>query len=226
MDHLLRQAAKCYVEAQWADDACRVFEQVGNFARAAYYHEKQSRWARAAHFYALAGQWRSAARCYLLCDSPVEAADCLLRVNQPLNAAWYLSHLAHHFVRAESVARTVIPASRAEKLGIDLVVARCQAGTGAHGRAARELRSIVEQFGELLTMPHLIEWALAVAEALRRPDLTALVYAAAVNSGVPDASEKWQQWSAQMLGSKIILPAHEPEERVNNRWEILDRRPA
>jgi tetratricopeptide (TPR) repeat protein len=204
--HLLQRAARCYALAQWDDDACRVCEQLGYYVKAAQYHERQGRWVQAAQLYSRAAQWPNAARCYLKCNHPAEAAECLLRSGDSLRAAWYLAELAHHFIRAESIARNFERKSGIDELTVDLIIARCHAGTGAHADGARRLIAGLGRLGQPRTAAYLVDWALAVAEALHRPDLVALVYAAAIDSGYSNAVDRWRQWSAQRIGCAFILP--------------------
>lgn len=211
-ERLLKKAAICYVTAGWDEDACRLFEHLNIPTRAAYHHERLGRWEQAANCYARVGRWSNAARCYLNCNRPVEAAACLLRDGQSLLAAWYLADLAHQFIRARSIVSTFRVTSPADECALNLIVARCLSGTGAPAEAARRLRSVLEWLSQGPAKPDLIEWALSVAQALRRPDMTALVYAAAVNSGALGAGEKWQRWAAETLGTEFILPLREHVE--------------
>ncbi len=51
------------------------------------------------------------------------------------------------------------------------------------------------------------DWLLAVAESISRPDLTALVFAAAHQAGVPDAHQRWRIWSGKALGDVAGVPS-------------------
>ena len=122
---LLQKAARCYAIAGWADDACRMFEELGDDRHAAPYHEQQGRWEQAARCYARAGEWQNAARCYLRCDQPDEAAECLSKAGQIQQAAWVWADQAHRFRRAESAVRGIVPESDADRLAVELIMARC-----------------------------------------------------------------------------------------------------
>lgn len=206
---LLDKALQCYLAAGWLDDACRVSEQLGDFARAGQLHERQGRSEEAAKAYARAGLWREAARCFERCDRPAEAADCLLKAGENLAASWLLAERAHRFVHALDVAQRLAPASPGEELFRELVVARCEAGTGEHGAAARRLRAAMAKLKDLESVQERLrceEWTVAVARNLRRPDLTALAFAAAFQAGNPGAEERWEIWAMETLGDASGIP--------------------
>jgi len=206
---LLHQAARCYANARWDDDACRVFEQLGEDRRAAHFHELQERWEQAAACYARAGDWQGAARCYLRDNRPLDAAECLMKAGQTLQAAWTLADLAHHFRRAEFTARQFAAESVPDRLAVELIIARCEAGAGSSTEAAKRLKGAVTQFRDLPVDPRrqqLNEWAFVVAEALHRPDLMATIHAASVTSGLLRASEQWERWAMEFFGDTTGVP--------------------
>lgn len=211
---LLQMAARCYAAAGWAGDACRVFEQLGDDRNAAAYHEQLGRWRQAALCYARASDWQSAARCYSRCNLHDDAAECLLRAGQTLQAAWMWADLAHRYVRAEAAVREAALESEADRVAVELILARCDAGRGSPTEASRRLRQAVSQFPDLppdANRRRLYDWAFAVAEALQRPDLTALIHAAAVSSGIPRAHEQWESWATGTLGDATGVPRSEDE---------------
>lgn len=206
---LLEKARQCYLAAGWLDDACRLSEQLGDHARAGQLHERQERWEAAAEAYVRAGLWREAARCFERCGRTRDAAECLLKAGEPLAASWLLAETAHRFAHAREIAEQIVPTSPPEELLRTLVVARCEAGTGEHPAAARRLRRAMADLGRLegaLERRRVEDWAVAVAQSLRRPDLTALVYAAAFAAGNVGAAERWEIWARQSLGDASGVP--------------------
>jgi hypothetical protein len=45
-----------------------------------------------------------------------------------------------------------------------------------------------------------------VARSLRRPDLTAQIYADAYQAGNPEAEERWARWALEALGDAGGIP--------------------
>lgn len=206
---LLNRAAHCYLSADLLDDACRCFEQLEDYARAARLHERRERWEPAARCYERARTWADAARCYLHCALPEEAARCLLKTANPLEAAWILAEQAHHFERAHAVSQAITPTGLAEALAVKLITARCQAGWQHPEQAAAILRDVLRRLADLEANPErqrLETWALAVAEVLQRPDLSASLHAAAVVAGTPGAVRRWEVWALQHLGDATGVP--------------------
>jgi hypothetical protein len=245
---LLHRAARCYRAAGLADDACRCFEQAGDPVTAARLHEQQQRWEQAANGYTAGGAWAEAARCWLRCHRPAEAADCLGKAGDPLRAAWVLADQARLYRRARSLLRQVADETGTTQLGVALVRARCDAGTGAHESAARGLRHVLDRLRQPASQPsrpstggaeepgrpaaapagprrpavvgvhavELTEWALAVAEALHRPDLAVLTHAAATAAGLPNAEQNWEQWAVAILGDATGVPVRETVEQLRD----------
>ena len=208
-EELLRRAANCYLGADWVDDACRCFEQLGDDALAARLHERQGRFLQAAQGYERAHHWTDAARCYQRCELPSEAATCLLRAGDRWQAAWLLVDRAGRWQRARLLAQELTPTTPVETLALELLLARCEAA-GAHPRAAAaRLQRVLQRLIEVPTgaeRQQLESWAFAVADCLRRPDLIATLHAAAVVAGMPGASKRWESWALSSLGDATGIP--------------------
>lgn len=200
---LLQRAAQCYARAGWPDDAVRLFVQLGNDRQAAPYHEQLGHWEAAAACYTRLGDWGNAARCHLAAKQPAESAECTLKAGQPYDAAWLWADQAHHFRRAEATLSDITPATESDRIAVALIQARCEAGLGAATSAARRLnRAIVQLRSAPPDLQHrrLHDWAHTVARVLHRPDLTVLIHASAVATGLPNAQADWASWAAQALG--------------------------
>ncbi len=206
---ILRRAAACYNRAGWEEDACRLYEQVGDERHAAAFHERLGRHERAARGYERVGEWRDAARCYLLCERPDEAAECQLKAGDVIEAAWTLAHLAHRFGRAEALAAQFSANSESDHLAVNLILARCDAGAQRSSEAAQRLHASVQPLRGLSDVRRfpLFQWTFAIADVLRRPDLSAILHAAAVSAGLPQAGERWEEWALNTLGDAAGVPA-------------------
>lgn len=204
-DHaaLLSKAVACYWRANCNDDACRCLEKLGDFSGAAPWHERAGRWDRAARCFEQAGQWVAAARCYRQAGEPLEAARCLVHAGEWLEAGWLLAHEAHRPDRARAVLAKVNPRTTEEQLALALAQARCLAGNEryAAGNAVRRAADGLAQTAPGWGRERVFEWALALAEVLDRPDLTAQLYAAAVDAAMLQAAEHWEKWALARLGN-------------------------
>lgn len=200
---LLNKAASCYWQAGCNDDACRCLEKLGDFHGAAPLHERAGRWDRAAWCFEQAGHWSAAARCYRQVGEPLEAARCLVNAGELLEAGWVLAHEAHRPDRARAVLAQVNPQTAEERLALALAKARCTAAgeRQATGHAVRRVADGLAQTAPGPGQERVIDWALALAEVLDRPDLTAQIYAAAIETAVPQAAERWEQWALKRLGN-------------------------
>ncbi len=208
-NELIQRAVKCYAVAGWADDACRLFERLGDFRSAASYHERQGRWLEAASCYSSAGEWQSAARCFLQRNRYNDAAQCLEKAGDKIHAAWLWAHEVHRFRYAQTIARKEKPETEPDRLAVQLVLARCGAGLKKKTQAAKQLRQVIDILGTLaldMNRDRLNRWAFAVAHSLVRPDLTALIHAAAVSAQVPEAGEQWETWAIDALGDAAGVP--------------------
>jgi hypothetical protein len=207
---LLSRASRCYLAAGWADDACRCLEHLANHQAAARLHEQSRRWEQAAAHYALAQDWHGAARCYLSLGRPEPAAEALIRAGDLVHAGWILAEQAHLFARARTLLAGFATESETLRLAVEIVLARCEAGTGAPAEAARRLARAALRLRELRPGPdrsRVEEWALAVGDALRRWDLIALVHAAAVTVGVPGAAARWESWALKTFNDPTGIPS-------------------
>lgn len=206
---LMQKAARCYLAANSPDAACRCLEALGDFAGAARLHESQGRWAQAAAGHEAAGDWAAAARCHLSAGQPAAAAEAYLRAGEALEAAWVLADLVGRYDRARAEAGRVPRDTEVRRHGAELVLARCDAGAGAERAAALRVRAFTEGLGQMAVMVamRLMPWALAVTAALRRPDLTAELYAAAVAARMPGAEREWERWALRELGDATGVPA-------------------
>lgn len=208
---LLKRAAQCYASAGWTEDACRLFEVLGDPHSAAPFYERQGSWEQAARCYAQSGEWSRAARCYQACDQANQAAECFLKAGQALQATWIWAHQTHQFLRAETEANQIKAESEFEQLAIQLILSRCEVGTGARLQAAKRLGQVVER---LRTLPpnvnwrQLYEWAIAIAEVLHRPDLTICLHSTATTLNISGLQETWEQWSVEVLGEAtgVVMP--------------------
>ncbi len=221
---LLRRAANCYLSAARVDDACRCFEQLQEHARAARLHEHQERWLAAARGYEQAGLWQDAARCYERCDWPNEAAACLLQSGERLPAAWLLVDRAQRWRRAHLLAQEITPDSLADRLALELLLARCETA-GGHARAAAvRLQRVIEQFDQLSPGParqRVEAWAFSVTDHLQRPDLCAALHAATVAAGSPGAARRWESWALATWGDATGVPLEPIEEDTQSAAAIL-----
>jgi hypothetical protein len=212
---LLVRAAECYQRAGWIADACRCFEGAQRWQQSAQLHEEREQWGPAARAYFRAEEWAAAARCHHRDGQPASAADCLLRDGDVLPAAWLLADTLHRFARARAVLTEVRFRTPAATLSRELVLARCEAGTGAASAAARRLHETLARLGEVRPgsgRRRIEQWADAVAHALHRPDLVALVHAAATRAEIPGAAARWESWATTSLGDASGLPLPRPED--------------
>lgn len=203
---LLQRAAQCYARAGWTPEAGRAFERMGDHARAASCHEQMGHWDEAARAYSRASEWESAARCWLRGDRPEDAAECLHKAGQTIEAAWLLADRAGRFGQASDLVGEGLPDEPLDRVAVELIRARCDAGQRPHhARGARRLRDVIAQLAGLTDSrrARLFERAFAVAEALGRPDLAALLHATAVSSRLPGATAHWDRWAEDRLGSPV-----------------------
>ena len=229
---LLQKAAQCYIQAGWLTEACRVWVQIGDYHQAAQIYEQQSQWAEAASCYRQAQNWSKAAFCYLKDGQAEAAAECWIAGGETLKAAWlWVSQLKQVYRTKESLSSFVVE-TEIQRIEIELINAHCEASRGKKRSSAKRLR---EQLEPLLNnpQPHLYQWALTIAEVIKRPDLTALIYATAVRAKVPNASSQWETWALAKLGDATGVPKEETGENlipyefevitVNRRGEIITR---
>lgn len=206
-EDLRKRAAQCYAMAGWGDDACRMFELLGDRRRAAPYYEQRGLWLAAADCYAAVAEWQNAARCYRLGDRYDDAGECLLRADRPIQAAWVWADLAGLYQRATHTVQSLEVGEVTEQLAVELILARCEAGTGTSG-AGRRLREAIVQLVEIpfdFRVQELKQWAFAVASELQRPDLTMMLYAIGLEAKHPGAATQWEEWLATRMGTGGLL---------------------
>lgn len=213
---LLRRAARCYAHDAWAGDACRLLAQLGDDRSAAPYFEQLGQWAQAGASYARSGQWRPAARCWQQAGEPAEAADCLVQGGEPIEGAWLFAHHASQFIRARNLLAQLPDDVEHDPLAVALVAARCDAGVKKVSQAAGCLRTVADR---LLAQPsapsrhRVLDWAFALADELRRPDLAATLHAMAFQTDVPDARQRWEEWADGELGETTGIPEEDEAAR-------------
>ena len=193
-EQLLRKAIYCYQQVGMMDDVCRCLEKLGDYLAAARIHEQQQRWLPAAEAYRQAQAWLDAARCYWQCEHSFaeEAAECFVKAGERLQAAWAYAEGAQRFYRARLVLQQTPIETIVEEVSRDLILARCEAGTGSAQKAGFFVHNVLTRFPELpLGYRQRIEnWAVTVAQHLSRFDLVATVYAIA-EQGTLTLSDTW-----------------------------------
>ncbi|WAN69556.1 SUMF1/EgtB/PvdO family nonheme iron enzyme [Moorena producens JHB] len=230
---MLIKAAQCYVKAGWLADACRVWEEIGEYRQAAAIYEQQEKWSQAAQCYVKNQDWSKAAQCYLRNAQPEAAAECWTQAGDTLKAVWIRTDYLKQHYQTQLALRDITPQTATEELEIELILARCEAGARKTKQAAARLRQILSRFKNS-HKKHLYEWALRVAEVLNRPDLSALIYSKAVKARMPNAIAEWETWAMATLGEATGIPQPEEEEEedlnsfsfevvtVNPRGEIIN----
>lgn len=211
-EELLRRAARCYLTANLMDDATRLFLETGDGHAAGLCLERLGRYEEAARTYRRIPEWDHAARCFLRAGLPAEAGEALVMAEDHLQAGWVLAHLAQHYVRATALATAFVPNSEAERLGREVVLARCEAGTQHPVEAAVRLGHVAAAMSQIHSIDpvrnYVWNWCFDLAEVLRRPDLTAGIHAAAVTAGVAGAEERWQEWTAGLMDEPVKRMRH------------------
>lgn len=201
---LLEAAARCYLRAGDPGDACRCFEAMGAWGEAASLHENAGRVREAALAYERAQRFLDAARCYRASAQPEGEARCLLHAGETLRAAWILAHELGRVHEAQALATGIAAGSAEEQAAALLVIARCEASRGDRSVAARKLREASALLrGIAVGSPwhRLADWALALCEALRRPDLAALVLTTTPQGSA--AEVVWDQWAQRTFGEAV-----------------------
>ncbi|AFZ01321.1 formylglycine-generating enzyme family protein [Calothrix sp. PCC 6303] len=232
---LLQKAAQCYMKAGWFADACRVWEQLGEYHQAAQIYEEQENWQKAAQCYEQAQNWAKAAECYLIGDEPEAAANSWLQAGETLQAAWIWSDSLKQVYRTKVELSNFIPQTEIQALEIELITARCHAISAKKRESALILREQLNQILKLVTpsQRHLYTWGLRIAEVIKRPDLTALVYATGYRAKLPNVCKEWEIWAIATMGDATGIPkeeaaAEEPSYEfkvvtVNRKGEIIKR---
>lgn len=203
---LLHKAARCYARANWPDDACRLFLLLRDDQSAAPFLEQQGRHREAAACYQRLGNWAAAARCHLRTGDYDRAAEALYHAGDRLQAAWIWAHHANRPAHAETVLNEIAADPDPDEAAVDLVRCRCHAAAGRRRDAARLFRRLLPRVTESGDLPRHLDRMLAIAQVLSRPDLAALIHAAAYRAGMPDAPRRWQDWAEETLADVAGIP--------------------
>jgi len=229
---LLKKAAECYVKAGWLNDACRVWEEMGEYEQAAPTHEQLGNWLQAAYCYEQMENWKKAADCYLKGEQAETAANIWLKAGDPLKAAWIWVDSLKQNYRTQGAMSQIVPQTATQAIEKELIIARWEANRGNKGESGKRLREQIEPIRQTLTpnQSHLYEWALKVAKVLKRVDLTALIYSTAYRAKMPNVCEQWEQWAIGRWGDATGVPTEEAADTdefevvtVNSRGEIIHR---
>jgi hypothetical protein len=192
---LLRQAATCYQRGGWPHEAARCYREAGSPGLA----------ARA---------WEDA-------GAMVDAATDFAAAGMVGEAGWLLVHHLGDPTAARAVIagipvreRSLGPGAIAFAPLLDrLVLARCDVADGVVDRESRDaLSAVMDRLanrGRVSTPENLESWAVLTAEAMQRPDLVALIFAAAVRGHHHGALARWREWSQRALHEPLVLPPGE-----------------
>jgi hypothetical protein len=195
---LYEKAASCYYQAQLFPDAIRC--------------------------YRLAGAYRHAADLNLSRGAYREAAADLECAGLPEYAGWVLAHLAGDPMAARAAVTrfSLVPdPERAPRDGTgaspppdnplrhQLVLARCKIADGAPPASILPViqdvcAELADRDGNYDRLAE--EWAIALAEHVRRYDQVALVFAASVRGRRHGAEQRWAQWAAHIMGMEVTIP--------------------
>ncbi|MCG8425666.1 MAG: soluble NSF attachment family protein, partial [Proteobacteria bacterium] len=145
---LWRSAGRCYARARRYEDAGRCYREAGDASKAAEYYERAGMYEAAAEQYQEAGQIARASWMY-----------------------------GHYLRRYESGRRALGQGHESrgvlEREQWRLARARCEAGMGHKTRAVRAVLDALQRAKMLPAWERckLREWAVGVAEGVKRPDL-------------------------------------------------------
>jgi hypothetical protein len=205
---LLNQAAGSYAQARWIHDAARCYRAAGAYRRAADAWRQVGAVAEAATDFAAAGMAAEAAWIFVHELGDVAAARAVLRDVPPRDDS------------ASQPARVMAK----DDLERRLASARCDV---AEQRSCDDAIAVLEEVMGFLQRPD-YSWGLTdvegravdLADVMLRPDLAALVFAAAVRGGHASAAERWDAWSRRALGVPLQLP--DPDTDV--AWRGVEQR--
>jgi hypothetical protein len=206
-NEMLTAAARCFLRAGDQDEAGECYELVGAWAEAASLHDNAGRGAQAAVMYQRAGRWLDAARCHRASGRPETEAYCLEAGGDPLGAAWVLAHDVGNPQKAELLLSNTELASLVDKLAGELVHARVEAALGDTRASAKRLSATFARIRGFQgpIRERLSAWALAVTEALRRPDLGAVVLVTVMES-TSGSERTWDAWAQRVFGEPVPPP--------------------
>ena len=176
---LLQRAARCYVIEGWADDACRLFDTLGDDRSAAPYHERLGRFYVAAQCYYRVSEWQNAARCFLKCDQKKEAALCLEKCGETIQAGWIWANDVHQYYHARNLIQNFAPQNITDEIAAELILTRCDAGLDSFDQAGKKLRKVIVRIFETENQAQFStfkDWMLVIADTIGRPDLYGYVF--------------------------------------------------
>jgi hypothetical protein len=212
---LLSRAAECYRRAGLPVDAARCYRAAGMYRHAAQAWERLEAFTEAARDYAAAGAHEEAA--WILVHQLGDARAARIQIAAAQEAAGQAQAATGQAAdgqaaggQAQAAAELSDVTRRATQLRRRLILARCDAAEGADRAGALATLDEVTRHLEHDTQPlgpvSIEQLAVAVAEALGRPDLVALLFAAAVRAGRYQAARRWDEWSRRVLGVPLVLP--------------------
>jgi hypothetical protein len=186
---LLHRAATCYRRAGYPEQAAECFR--------------------------LAAMYRESAAVWESLGALGEAAADLARAGLLVRAAWLLVHRLGDPAQARELLGGAPDGGpdRDPEFVRRLVLARCDvadAGGTATASALAVLDDVMDELAEpdrFSLHQDVEDHAVALAETIGRPDLVALVFAAAVRGNRPGAARRWDAWSLRELGMPVVLPA-------------------
>jgi hypothetical protein len=235
---LADDACRCFEGAGDAVAAARLHEQQQRWEPAATGYAAAGAWADAARCWLRCARPAAAADCLVKAGDPLRAAwvfadqaglhgrarSLLAQVADESAGA----QLGAELVRARCEAGTGAhdPAARRLRHVLDRLreppaapARPATAGAEEEGRRAAAARDGPRRPAVVgVHTGELIDWALAVAEALRRPDLGVLTHAAATAVGMPGAEQRWERWALATLGDAAGVPVREaPEDGADDQ---------
>lgn len=122
-----------------------------------------------------------------------------------------ISELQDH--HDEQVQRSQQQAREQRTIGLARrqVYARCDVADGFADNRVLEVLALTQQAlaGNSATQQaeRTEAWGIAIAEAIRRYDQVALIFAAAVRGHRTGAARRWQEWSTRVLHAAAVIPA-------------------
>ncbi len=232
---MLKKAAECYVKAGWWMDACRVWEKMGEYQQAALIYEQEGNWLKAGECYRKIENWKKAAECYQKGEEAEAALECWLKAGEILQVAWIWVDTFQQSHQSQAEIKKILHPTESQKLEIELITARWEASGNKTRESGKRLRELLEVLRKELrpSKRYLYEWGLKIAKEIKRPDLTALIYATAYRAKMPNVCKEWEIWAIETLGDATGIPQEEAEGklesyefevvRVNRKGEIIER---
>jgi len=204
---LLIRAADCYRRAGRPLDEARCYRAGGLYLRAAQTWAALEAFAEAARDYAAANAHDDAAWIFVHHLGDVATARTQLAAAEAAAAA---QDAAGQPGQAGGLAVNSPVTRKAAEVRRGVIRARCDAAEGvrrAESAAALDAAMDHIEFDTQSLFPISTEQlAVATAEAMDRPDLVALLFAAAVRGGHHQAVERWNEWFLRKFRVPLILP--------------------